>query len=55
MSVAGAEISHNNAETPSVEAAGVEFAYRRFGSPAEMPLVTLQHFRAATWTTGIRR
>jgi hypothetical protein len=40
-----AEITHNNAETLSVEAAGVEFAYRRFGSPAELPLVMLQHFR----------
>jgi pimeloyl-ACP methyl ester carboxylesterase len=45
MSTASVEISHNNAETLSVEAAGVEFAYRRFGSPAELPLVMLQHFR----------
>jgi pimeloyl-ACP methyl ester carboxylesterase len=45
MSTASAEISHNNAETLSVEAAGVEFAHRRFGSPAELPLVMLQHFR----------
>jgi pimeloyl-ACP methyl ester carboxylesterase len=37
--------THNNAETLFVEAAGVEFAYRRFGSPAELPLVMLQHFR----------
>ena len=37
--------AHNTAETLSVEAAGVEFAYRRFGSPAELPLVMLQHFR----------
>jgi pimeloyl-ACP methyl ester carboxylesterase len=28
-----------------VEAAGVEFAYRRFGRPVELPLVMLQHFR----------
>jgi hypothetical protein len=27
--VSGAEITHNNAETLFVEAAGVEFAYRR--------------------------
>jgi pimeloyl-ACP methyl ester carboxylesterase len=40
-----AGITHNNAETRSVEAAGVAFAYRRFGSPAELPLVMLQHFR----------
>ena len=45
MSTASAEISHKNAETLSVEAAGVELAYRRFGSPAELPLVMLQHFR----------
>ena len=46
MSIAsGAEITHNNAETLFVEAAGVELAYRRFGSPAEAPLVMLQHFR----------
>jgi pimeloyl-ACP methyl ester carboxylesterase len=37
--------NHNTAETLSVEAAGVEFAYRRFGSPAELPLLMLQHFR----------
>jgi pimeloyl-ACP methyl ester carboxylesterase len=37
--------SHNTAETQVVEAAGIEFAYRRFGRPAEMPLVMLQHFR----------
>jgi pimeloyl-ACP methyl ester carboxylesterase len=40
-----AGITHHNAETLSVEAAGVEFAYRRFGSPAALPLVMLQHFR----------
>jgi pimeloyl-ACP methyl ester carboxylesterase len=45
MSTASAEITHNNAETLSVGAAGVEFAYRRFGSPTGLPLVMLQHFR----------
>ncbi len=45
MSTGRAEITHNNAATLSVEAAGVEFAYRRFGSTAELPLVMLQHFR----------
>jgi pimeloyl-ACP methyl ester carboxylesterase len=39
------QTSHNNAQTELVEAAGVEFAYRRFGNPAELPLVMLQHFR----------
>ncbi len=45
MNTASAEIGHNDAETLSVEAAGLEFAYRRFGSPGELPLVMLQHFR----------
>jgi pimeloyl-ACP methyl ester carboxylesterase len=45
MSAAGVETTHNSAETLSAEAAGVEFAYRRFGSPAGLPLVMLQHFR----------
>jgi pimeloyl-ACP methyl ester carboxylesterase len=40
-----APTSHNTAETRVVEAAGIEFAYRRFGRPAGMPLVMLQHFR----------
>jgi pimeloyl-ACP methyl ester carboxylesterase len=40
-----AGIGHKDAETLFAEAAGVEFAYRRFGSPAELPLVMLQHFR----------
>ena len=37
--------AHNTAETQLVEAAGVKFAYRRFGRPADLPLVMLQHFR----------
>jgi pimeloyl-ACP methyl ester carboxylesterase len=45
MNAVSAGITHNNAETLFVEAAGVQFAYRRFGSPAELPLVLLQHFR----------
>jgi pimeloyl-ACP methyl ester carboxylesterase len=45
MNAVSAGTTHNNAETLSVEAVGVEFAYRRFGSPAELPLVMLQHFR----------
>jgi pimeloyl-ACP methyl ester carboxylesterase len=40
-----AETNHNTAETQFVEAAGIDFAYRRFGHPAELPLVMLQHFR----------
>ena len=36
---------HNTAQTQILDAAGVEFAYRRFGQPAELPLVMLQHFR----------
>jgi pimeloyl-ACP methyl ester carboxylesterase len=45
MNATSAGITHNNAETLFVEAAGVNFAYRRFGRPAELPLVLLQHFR----------
>jgi hypothetical protein len=37
--------THNTAQTQLVEAAGVEVAYRRFGRPAKVPLVMLQHFR----------
>jgi pimeloyl-ACP methyl ester carboxylesterase len=40
-----APTTHITAETRSVEAAGVVFAYRRFGRSAELPLVMLQHFR----------
>jgi pimeloyl-ACP methyl ester carboxylesterase len=45
MNAVSAGSTHNNAETRFVEAAGVEFAYRRFGTPGELPLVMLQHFR----------
>jgi pimeloyl-ACP methyl ester carboxylesterase len=45
MSTASARATHRTAETLFVDAAGVELAYRRFGSPAEPPLVMLQHFR----------
>jgi pimeloyl-ACP methyl ester carboxylesterase len=45
MNAVSPAVTHNTAETLSVEAAGVEFAYRRFGRPAELPLVMLQHFR----------
>src|SRR6266511_1231576 len=37
--------SHSTAETRFVRAAGVDFAYRRFGHPAGLPLLLLQHFR----------
>ena len=40
-----APVTHNTAETRLLEAAGVELAYRRFGRPADVPLVLLQHFR----------
>jgi pimeloyl-ACP methyl ester carboxylesterase len=43
--LARAGTTHTTAETLFVEAAGIEFAYRRFGSPAGTPLVMLQHFR----------
>jgi pimeloyl-ACP methyl ester carboxylesterase len=37
--------THLTAETQFVDAAGVRFAYRRFGAPSATPLVMLQHFR----------
>jgi pimeloyl-ACP methyl ester carboxylesterase len=40
-----AHATHTTAETRYVEAAGLEFAYRRFGRPSGLPLVMLQHFR----------
>ncbi len=45
MTTTVAAVTHVTAETLFVEAGGVEFAYRRFGSPSERPLVMLQHFR----------
>jgi pimeloyl-ACP methyl ester carboxylesterase len=36
--------AHQTAETRSLDADGVRFAYRRFGSTGSMPLVILQHF-----------
>jgi pimeloyl-ACP methyl ester carboxylesterase len=44
MTVAEAT-THQTAETRAVEAAGVDFAYRRFGRPTGLPLIVLQHFR----------
>ena len=40
-----AETTHQTAETRAVQAAGVAFAYRRFGRPTGLPLILLQHFR----------
>jgi pimeloyl-ACP methyl ester carboxylesterase len=45
MSTLTTQISHNTAQTQRLRAAGVEFAYRRFGRPIDRPLVMLQHFR----------
>jgi pimeloyl-ACP methyl ester carboxylesterase len=39
------QTTHTTAETRFVEAAGVEFAYRRLGLATGPPLVMLQHFR----------
>jgi pimeloyl-ACP methyl ester carboxylesterase len=36
---------HNTAKTEFVEAHGINYAYRRFGSGSRPPLVCLQHFR----------
>jgi len=45
MNTIATTTKHDIAETLVIEVAGVEFAYRRFGRPAELPLVMLQHFR----------
>jgi pimeloyl-ACP methyl ester carboxylesterase len=45
MHAVSAQVTHKTAQTQFVEAAGVEFAYRRFGRPSDLPLVLLQHFR----------
>jgi pimeloyl-ACP methyl ester carboxylesterase len=45
MHAVSAQTIHNTAETQLVGAGDVEFAYRRFGRPAEVPLVMLQRFR----------
>ena len=37
--------THNTAVTQFVEANGIRYAYRRFGSGGTLPLVCLQHFR----------
>ena len=36
--------SHVTAPTQFVEAAGVRYAYRRFGAPEGVPLLFMQHF-----------
>ena len=37
--------SHNTAPTQFIEAIGVRYAYRSFGSDDHLPLICLQHFR----------
>jgi pimeloyl-ACP methyl ester carboxylesterase len=38
------EFTHDTAPTQYVEAGGIRFAYRRFGTPQRTPLVFFQHF-----------
>lgn len=45
MTAVSAGANHQTAETTTLEAAGVRFAYRRLGRAADLPLVMLQHFR----------
>jgi pimeloyl-ACP methyl ester carboxylesterase len=45
VDTSNASAAHQTAETHLVDAAGVRFAYRRFGAPGATPLVMLQHFR----------
>jgi pimeloyl-ACP methyl ester carboxylesterase len=40
-----ATATYKTAETQFVEAAGIEFAYRRFGRATDKPVVMLQHYR----------
>ena len=46
--------SHQDAPTQYVEAAGIRFAYRRFGRPAGVPLVFFMHFTGTMdhWGSG---
>ena len=37
--------THNTAPTQYVETNGIRYAYRRFGTGDQLPLVCLQHFR----------
>ena len=43
--IASVPATHVTAPTQVAQAMGIEFAYRRFGRPAGLPLVLLQHFR----------
>jgi pimeloyl-ACP methyl ester carboxylesterase len=45
MNAGSTPSTHNTAATQRVAAAGIDFAYRRFGRPDTLPLVMLQHFR----------
>jgi pimeloyl-ACP methyl ester carboxylesterase len=45
MVVQAPAAKHNTAETQTIEAVGIAYAYRRFGRPADLPLLMLQHFR----------
>ena len=38
------ELTHDMAPTQYIEAAGIRFAYRRFGYPGRLPLVFFNHF-----------
>ena len=44
ISQATSMYTHNTAPTRFVEANGIRFAYRRFGTPMGTPIVLLQHF-----------
>ena len=42
---ASGRVTHQTADTRSVDASGVRFAYRPLGAPRATRLVLLQHFR----------
>lgn len=47
--------THNTAQTQFIEASGVRFAYRKFGSGNRPPVVCLQHFRGGldSWDPSV--
>lgn len=42
---ASTRTTHSATPTHFIEAAGIDFAYRRFGLVAGLPIVLLEHFR----------
>ncbi len=49
--------TQETAPTLYVEANGINFAYRSFGAPSEVPLIFFQHFIGNTddWASGCHK